>query len=107
SGILLENHIQANLVDANQNTALHLAIQNGHIDVVRCLLAESDVDVLTLNAKGMNCLHVLAAFCKNNTQAIFEILLKHHSTFPLDIQDSQGNTALILAYKNGQGQLCR
>ncbi|CAF0740586.1 unnamed protein product [Adineta steineri] len=106
-GILLENHIQANLVDANQNTALHLAIQNGHIDVVRCLLAESDVDVLTLNAKGMNCLHVLAAFCKNNTQAIFEILLKHHSTFPLDIQDSQGNTALILAYKNGQGQLCR
>ncbi|UJR28238.1 hypothetical protein I4U23_009488 [Adineta vaga] len=105
--ILLENHIDANLLDANSNTALHLAVQSGHLDVVRCLLAESDIDVLTLNAKGMNCLHMLATFCKENTQAIFEILLKNHPAFPLDIQDGQGNTALILAYKNGQGQLCR
>ncbi len=78
-----------------------------------------------ISFRGMNCLHVLAAHCKENTQAIFEILLKYHSTFPLDIQDGQGNTgkffffgkicleinfydlALLLAYKNGQGQLCR
>ncbi|CAF2499543.1 unnamed protein product [Rotaria sp. Silwood2] len=105
--ILLENHIHANLTDANQNTALHLAVQHGNLDVVRCLLAESDIDVLTLNSKGMNCLHVLAAHPQGNAQAIFEQILKHHPTFPLDIQDGQGNTALILAYKNGHGQLCR
>ncbi|CAF3398603.1 unnamed protein product [Rotaria sp. Silwood1] len=105
--ILLENHIHANLTDANQNTALHLAVQHGHLDVVRCLLVESDVDVLTLNSKGMNCLHVLAAHPQGNAQGILEQILKYHPTFPLDIQDGQGNTALILAYKNGHGQLCR
>ncbi|CAF5220567.1 unnamed protein product, partial [Rotaria magnacalcarata] len=45
--ILLENNIQANLLDSNQNNALHLAVQHGHIDVVRRLLSESDIDVFT------------------------------------------------------------
>ena len=68
--ILLDNHIHANLLDVNQNTgreiygfpslfistcfvslALHMAVQHGHLEVVRSLLAESDIDVLTLNAK--------------------------------------------------------
>ena len=72
----------------------------------------------------MNCLHVLAANSKENAQLIFNGLLETHPTFPLDIQDGQGNTgksltdfffeaysrlcqALLLAYKNGHGQLCR
>lgn len=72
----------------------------------------------------MNCLHTLASYCKENAAQILENILKTHPTFPLDIQDSQGNTglhsiasgipnhysfylALLLAYKNGHGQLCR
>jgi hypothetical protein len=31
--------------------ALHLAVQHGHLDVVRRLLSESDIDVFTLNIK--------------------------------------------------------
>ncbi len=31
--------------------ALHLAVQYGHLDVVRRLLSESDIDVFTLNMK--------------------------------------------------------
>ncbi len=31
--------------------ALHLAVQHGHLDVVRRLLSESDIDVFTLNMK--------------------------------------------------------
>lgn len=42
--------------------------------------------------RGMNCLHVLSSHCKDNAQQILETILKHHSTFPLDIQDGQGNT---------------
>ena len=68
--ILLENQIDANLLDANQNTglteasfvvgvalerlfslALHLAVQHGHTDVVRRLLSEPDIDPFTVNAK--------------------------------------------------------
>ncbi len=74
----------------------------------------------------MNCLHVLALNSKENSPQILDNLLKYCSTFPLDIQDEQGNTglfkkkflfllinkkkfslALLLAYKNGHGQLCR
>jgi hypothetical protein len=72
----------------------------------------------------MNCLHVLAAHGRENAQPILDHLLRQHPTFPLDIQDGQGNTgedflidfiliidfiflALLLAYKNGHGQLCR
>ena len=40
----------------------------------------------------MNCLHVLAANGKDNSPAIFNLLLQSHSTFPLDIQDGLGNT---------------
>ncbi|CAF1118017.1 unnamed protein product [Rotaria sordida] len=105
--ILLENHIQANLLDSNHNTALHLAVQHGHLDVVRRLLSESDIDVFTLNNKGMNCLHVLASYSRENAHLIFTILLEFYPKFPLDVQDAQGNTALLLAYKNGHGQLCR
>jgi hypothetical protein len=43
----------------------------------------------------MNCLHVLADYAKENAPQILDILLKHHSTFPLDIQDEQGNTGLF------------
>ncbi|CAF1139911.1 unnamed protein product [Adineta ricciae] len=105
--ILIENHIQTNLSDANQNTALHLAVQHGHLDVVRRLLSESDIDVFALNNKGMNCLHVLAYYSMENAHSIFAILLQFYPKFPLDIQDTQGNSALLLAYKNGHGQLCR
>ncbi|CAF4332706.1 unnamed protein product, partial [Adineta steineri] len=105
--ILIENHIQANLLDSNQNTALHLAVQHGHSDVVRRLLSESDIDVFTLNNKGMNCLHVLAHYSMENAHLIFATLLEFYPKFPLDIQDGQGNSALLSAYKNGHGQLCR
>lgn len=74
----------------------------------------------------MNCLHVLAAHGRENAHLIFDSILKHHQSFPLDVQDGQGNTggfffpsltylnnihfiniALLLAYKSGHGQLCR
>jgi hypothetical protein len=43
----------------------------------------------------MNCLHVLASHSKENAQFIFAILLEFYPHFPLDVQDSQGNTGLI------------
>ena len=71
----------------------------------------------------MNVLHILASHSKENANATFNCLLEFHPTFPLDIQDGQGSTgkrsfletwqvdsiclALLLAYKNGHGQLCR
>jgi hypothetical protein len=94
---------------------LHIAVQHGHIDVVRRLLAESDIDVLTTNSKyvyindvfyvhmnvfnfnsrGMNCLHVLATNSTENAQIIFSTIMEHNPTFPLDIQDEQGNTGIM------------
>ncbi len=45
-----------------------------------------------IDFRGMNCLHVLATNCKENAQHILDNILKYHPTFPLDIQDEQGNT---------------
>lgn len=45
-----------------------------------------------MDSRGMNCLHVLALYCKDNAPQILADLLKYHASFPLDIQDEQGNT---------------
>jgi len=49
--------------------------------------------------RGMNCLHVLASHCKENAQYILDSILKYNPTFPLDIQDAQGNTGLSIKKK--------
>ncbi|CAF2975730.1 unnamed protein product [Rotaria sp. Silwood2] len=57
--------------------------------------------------RGMNCLHVLASYSRENAHLIFGTLMEFYPNFPLDVQDAQGNTALLLAYQKGHGQLCR
>ena len=64
-----------------------------------------------------------ASHSRENAQIIFASLLEFYRNFPLDVQDGQGIQvffetkrfsiiinfilALLLAYKNGHGQLCR
>jgi hypothetical protein len=62
------------------------------------MLSKRFIEILKLikrNFRGMNCLHILAIHCKENAPQILDNLLKHHPTYPLDIQDEQGNTGLF------------
>jgi ankyrin repeat protein len=92
--ILIENGIEANAVDSAGNNALHVAVQNGNLAVVKILLASSDADVYAINAKGMSPLHVLAVYGKDNSSAILDLFKDFIKDFNLDIKDAKGNTGI-------------
>ncbi|XP_028400515.1 rabankyrin-5-like isoform X2 [Dendronephthya gigantea] len=105
--ILIQNGVNVNEVDSKNNNALHLAVQQGHINSVRVLLTESSVDISAVNDRGQNALHTLAQYGRDNAGSIFEIIRQNSPDFPLNSVDADENTALLLAYLNGNGRLCR
>ncbi len=58
--------------------ALHLAVQHGHLDVVRRLLSESDIDVFTLNIKYVKliflCFMFIIILKRNELSSCFGIV---------------------------------
>lgn len=104
--VLLENATDPDLLDEGGSNALHLAMQLGHLNCCKVLLEESEINLLSLNMKGQTCLHLLAKHGKENAAAIFSMLLATAPRFPLDKQDNDGNTPLLLAYLNGGTALC-
>jgi ankyrin repeat protein len=90
--ILLGEGIDYSSVDSRGNNALHMAVKEGHLDVIRTLLTESHIDAEATNAKGRNPLHILANFAQDNVVAIFDLFLECMPTYPLDKVDGDGNT---------------
>ncbi|KAI1307992.1 Rabankyrin-5 [Halotydeus destructor] len=106
--ILLENHIDYNLVDTNLNNALHIACRSGHLATVRVLLSDSQIDAEAVNLRGQNCLHLLSHYGKEDRNAaIFELFISSMPEYPINKADSEGNTPLLLAYMNGNANLCK
>ena len=56
--------------------------------------------------RGRNCLHVLCANPCSNSSMLFGMLKAEVPDYPLDQQDDDGNTALLLAYMGGNTALC-
>ena len=50
--ILLSNEIDFAAVDNRGDNALHVAVKEGHLHVVRVLLTESQIDAEAINNKG-------------------------------------------------------
>jgi ankyrin repeat protein len=106
--ILLENGIDFNAVDIQLNNALHYACQKGNLAACKVLLSESQIDAEATNLRGQNCLHLLSAYGKENTNsAIFDLFIQSMPEYPINRTDSEGNTPLLLAYMNGNWNLCR
>ncbi|XP_062587167.1 rabankyrin-5-like isoform X2 [Saccostrea cucullata] len=105
--ILLSNKIDYDAVDENHRNALHVATMYGNINTVRVLLTESRINAEAVNAKGQTPLHTLGQYGKENAAAMFELFRETMPDYPLDIPDAEGNTVLLLAYMNGNGNLCR
>ncbi|XP_025091346.1 rabankyrin-5-like isoform X2 [Pomacea canaliculata] len=105
--ILVENGADVDAVDENHNNALHVAVQHGNLSTVKALLTESHINAEAVNLKGQNPLHLLGQYGKDNAAAMFELFREAIPDYPIDRPDAEGNTALLLAYVNGNGSLCR
>lgn len=103
----LSNGVAYDAVDSGGDSALHIACREGHLQVVRTLLEESQLNAETMNLKGQNPLHVLARHGKDNSAAICELFIEYMPDYPINKPDLDGNTALMLAYMKGNGNLCR
>ncbi|KAJ9588899.1 hypothetical protein L9F63_017777 [Diploptera punctata] len=104
---LLQNGANFDATDSEGDNALHIATREGHLTVARALLTESRLDAEAINIKGRNPMHVLARYSRDNAAAICELFLECMPEYPLDKPDLEGNTALLLAYMKGNGNLCR
>ncbi|XP_041096935.1 rabankyrin-5 [Polyodon spathula] len=105
--VLLENAVDFAAVDENGNNALHLAVMHGRLNNVRSLLTESNINAEAFNLRGQSPMHILGQYGKENAAAIFELFLECMQEYPLDKQDNEGNTVLLLAYMKGNANLCR
>nr|CAH7761540.1 unnamed protein product [Callosobruchus chinensis] len=87
----------------DHDNALHIAVREGNIAVVRALLTQSTIDA----EAGRNPLHELCKYGKENAAAICELFLECMPEYPINKLDVNGNSPLLLAYMNGNGNLCR
>ncbi|XP_025406363.1 rabankyrin-5 isoform X2 [Sipha flava] len=104
---LLTNNANFDALDCEGQNALHIACREGHLQVVQTLLGESQINAEALTLKCRNPLHELAKHSKESAAAICEVFLEYMPKYPLEVQDAEGNTALLLAYMKGNGNLCR
>ncbi|XP_076367426.1 rabankyrin-5 isoform X2 [Tachypleus tridentatus] len=105
--VLLENSVDFDALDINLNNALHLACQKGNLATCRVLLTESRINAEAHNLRGQTPVHVLAQYGKENAAAIFELFMESMPEYPVNNPDAEGNTPLLLAYMNGNGNLSR
>jgi ankyrin repeat protein len=90
--VLLENNIDYRLLDAGANNALHIAVQNANLSVIKILLMNSNIDVYAVNSKGLTPIHILAVYGRENSSAILDLFVEFIKEFNLDQKDSKGNT---------------
>ncbi|KAK6039750.1 FYVE zinc finger, partial [Cooperia oncophora] len=119
--ILLENGANPNIVDERRENALLAAVRCGSVDCVKVFVCSPRVDSLAVNKNGQSALHLCATLSseklppRRSPVEICELLLKREAhrlqekdfAAYVDMQDAEGNTALLLAYMAGNGDICR
>ncbi|CAB0038727.1 unnamed protein product [Trichogramma brassicae] len=88
--------------DKEGKTALHLALENRHREVVQLLL-ERDANPNLANPEGSTALHLICKMHRPNAliKLLFEISDEKSQPVLIDAQDKEGKTALHLALENG------
>ena len=87
-----------NIRDSQCNTPLHYASHKGHIDIVRMLLAQPDVDMNAENLRKETPLHLAAK--EGRYQVVKELSLETSGRLRAAEEDKYDRTALQLAVEN-------
>ncbi|CAB0039782.1 unnamed protein product [Trichogramma brassicae] len=93
--------VQVDAKDEEGNTPLHLALRNGHWNLIELLL-EKGATVNSANAKGSTALHVVCEKDSDDESAtslkiFFDISEAHHRYLRIDAWDNEGRRPLHLA----------
>uniref|UniRef100_A0AC35TXH5 FYVE-type domain-containing protein n=1 Tax=Rhabditophanes sp. KR3021 TaxID=114890 RepID=A0AC35TXH5_9BILA len=105
--ILISNEAECNIVDIESNSALHSAVIGESEEAFKVLLMESQINPYIQNIFGQSCLHLMTGISSKTSTTMFNCLIQNFPDFPLEAADGDGNTAFLLAYHHGNGELCR
>uniref|UniRef100_A0A915C437 Ankyrin repeat and FYVE domain-containing protein 1 n=1 Tax=Parascaris univalens TaxID=6257 RepID=A0A915C437_PARUN len=106
--ILLENGAFPNLVDYDGNTPLHAAVLQGSASSVNVLLGNPEVNARAVNKRQQTPLLLAATVgATPNSLDILQMFINADPEYPVDAADCNGNTLFLLAYMNGNAELCK
>ncbi|XP_033101064.1 rabankyrin-5-like isoform X2 [Anneissia japonica] len=105
--VLIDNGINVDALDLQGNNALHTAVYHGNLNCIRILLTESSINAEAVNLKSQTPMHILGQYGRDNAAAIFDLFKECMPAYPVEKQNADGNTVLMLAYQNGNSGLCR
>ncbi len=88
-----------NQQDSSGVTSLHIAAQNGHVEIVKALL-EKNANVNLVNSKGLSALSLAA---DNGHVAIVKALLEKNAA----VNTSSGYSPLLMAAQNGHLEIVK
>ncbi|XP_013679172.2 ankyrin repeat-containing protein At5g02620-like, partial [Brassica napus] len=81
----------------------HSASRNGHVKVVKALLASEPAIALRMDKKGQTALHMAAK--GTNVEVVEELIKADRSS--INIADTKGNTALHIAARKGRSHIVK
>ncbi|EGT32360.1 hypothetical protein CAEBREN_00270 [Caenorhabditis brenneri] len=124
AGILMENGAEPNLKDEHGENAMLCAVRSGSLDCIRAVADSLKTNRYTRNKIGYTSLHICALLTidklpkRTTSSDVIELVLsyeeerndqlneKQFASF-IDARDADGNTALMIAYSQGNAGVCR
>ena len=98
---LLENHadIDVDLLNGDANSAVSIACGRQNLEIVKCLLPKSSVDINLRYGKSKNTLLLKAT--EKGTSEIVKYLLENHADIDVDLLKDGDDSALSIACRRG------
>ncbi|EFO91034.1 hypothetical protein CRE_25847 [Caenorhabditis remanei] len=124
AGILLENGAEPNLKDEYGENAMLCAVRSGSLDCIRAVADSPKTNRYARNKIGYTSLHICALLTidklpkRTTSSDVIELILNYEETEEskwnekqfasfIDARDADGNTALMIAYSQGNAGVCR
>ncbi|KAG4094107.1 ankyrin [Neocallimastix lanati (nom. inval.)] len=101
---LLKHNVNINIKNKAGNSALHIAVFNNHLEIVKLLLL-NHADINIKNSEG-NTVLMMASSSANREKMLEELLLLN-TYVDVNAVNNEGDSALIIAARNGNPRIVR